>query len=517
MKKFLYSLISIWFCLVSTVIAQNPEWINYNTTNSDLPSDSIYCIVIDELGNKWIGTSEGLVKFDGTNWTVYNTSNSGLPNNVVWSIAIDGSGNKWIGTELGGLAKFDDTNWTVYNTSNSGLPDNYIHSIAIDGSGNKWIGTYDGLAKFDGTNWIVYNTSNSGLPGNWVNSLAIDGGGNKWIGTYWGLAKFDDTNWTVYNISNSGLPHNWVHSLAIDGSGNKWIGTLYRDPGGFNPALAKFDGSNWTVYDNSNSGLPDNFINSLAIDGNGNKWIGTGGGLAKFDDTNWTVYNTSNSGLPDNDVYSIVIDGSGNKWIGTTGGLAVFNEGGVVPVELTSFTVIANGKEVTLNWSTATEINNQGFEVQRSTEGKDFFTVGFVNGHGTTTEPKNYSYIDDIEGINANLLAYRLKQLDYNGSFEYSDVVYIDNLSPTEFVLHQNFPNPFNPSTKISWQLQVGSKATLRLFNILGKEVAILVNEYKPAGKYETEFNAANLPSGVYFYQLRVGEFVQTKKMLLLK
>ena len=90
-----------------------------------------------------------------------------------------------------------------------------------------------------------------------------------------------------------------------------------------------------------------------------------GGGLAKFDGTNWTVYNTSNSGLPDNDVSSLAIDGSGNKWIGTGGGLAVYNEGGVVPVELTSFTATANGKEVTLNWSTATELNNQGFEVQR--------------------------------------------------------------------------------------------------------------------------------------------------------
>ena len=198
-----------------------------------------------------------------------------------------------------------------------------------------------GLAKFDGTNWTVYNTSNSGLPDNHVSSLAIDGSGNKWIGTWDGLAKFDGTNWTVYNTSNSGLPDNWVSSLAIDGSGNKWIGT-----GGW-----RFDYS----------------------------W---GGGLAKFDGSNWTVYDTSNSGLPTNTVLSLTIDGSGNKWIGTTGGLAVFNEGGVVPVELTSFTVIANGKEVTLNWSTATELNNQGFEVQRKFGRKRFCYCWFSKRAG---------------------------------------------------------------------------------------------------------------------------------------
>jgi ligand-binding sensor domain-containing protein len=143
-------------------------------------------------GNKWIGTGNGgLAKFDGTNWTVYNTSNSGLPDNSVWSIVLDGAGNKWIGTNGGGLAKFDGTNWIVYDTSNSGLPHNQVMSLAIDGAGNKWIGTkWDGLAKFDGTSWTVYYTSNSGLPSYSVWSIVIDGAGNKWIGTEGGVAVY---------------------------------------------------------------------------------------------------------------------------------------------------------------------------------------------------------------------------------------------------------------------------------------------------------------------------------------
>ena len=191
---------------------------------------------------------------------------------------IDDNGNKWVGTEGGGLAKFDGTTWMVYSSFNSGLPDNNISSIAIDGSGNKWIGTEDsGLAKFDGIAWTVYTTSNSGLSDNNVSSLGIDGNGTKWIGTEdGGLAKFNGMIWTVYTTSNSGLPENSVSSVIIDGIGSVWVGTL--DAG-----FAKFDGAAWKVYTSSNSGLPDDWIQTLLIDGNGNLFIGTAyGGLAVF-------------------------------------------------------------------------------------------------------------------------------------------------------------------------------------------------------------------------------------------
>ena len=151
-----------------------------------------------------------------------------FPHNIITAIAIDREGNKWIGT-YNGLAKFDGVNWTVYNTSNSGLPGDYITAIAIDSLGNKWIGTGGGLVKFDGLRWTVYNTSNSGLPLNYVLAIAIDRQGNKWIGTDGGgLVKFDGGNWIVYNESNSGLPDNWVLMISIDKEGNKWIGTKFR-------------------------------------------------------------------------------------------------------------------------------------------------------------------------------------------------------------------------------------------------------------------------------------------------
>ena len=112
---------------------------------------------------------------------------------------------------------------------------------------------------------------------------------------------------------------------------------------------------------------------------------------------------------------------------------------------------------------------------------------------------------------------YRLKQIDFDGTFEYSNIVEAEILPPAIFSLEQNFPNPFNPSTKISWQSPVNSHQTLKIYDVLGNEVATLVNEYRTAGKYEAEFNANNLASGIYYYQLKVGEFVQTKKMVLIK
>jgi ligand-binding sensor domain-containing protein len=271
----IFAIISLIFIIISTdsLLSQTQEWIVYNANGKD-----INCLA-QEGNYLWIGTDcGGLVKINKSigDFTIYNKWNSKLPDNHILAIAVDGQENKWIGTQEG-LAKFDGANWTVYNTSNSGLPDNWVLTIAIDKQGNKWIGTGGGgLAKFDGVNWTVYNTSNSGLPDNIVPAIAIDGVGNKWIGTDGGgLAKFDGVNWTVYNTSNSGLPFNFVPAIAIDGVGNKWIGTR----GG----LAKFDGTNWTVYNTSNSGLPDNWINAIAIDGQGNKWIGTEfGGLAVY-------------------------------------------------------------------------------------------------------------------------------------------------------------------------------------------------------------------------------------------
>jgi hypothetical protein len=189
--------------------------------------------------------------------------------------------------------------------------------------------------------------------------------------------------------------------------------------------------------------------------------------------------------------------------------------GTTVPVELTSFTATSNGKEVLLNWSTATELNNYGFEIQRSSNEKDFFTIGFVSGNGTTTEQQNYSYTDKnlLDGKNY----YRLKQIDYGGSFEYSDVIEVEWRAFDTYLLEQNFPNPFNPLTTIGYGIKEKGNVKMTVVNAIGEEVAVLVNEEKEAGYHTVEFNASTLPSGIYFYQLKAGEYTAVRKMILIK
>jgi hypothetical protein len=192
----------------------------------------------------------------------------------------------------------------------------------------------------------------------------------------------------------------------------------------------------------------------------------------------------------------------------------------VVPVELTSFTASVGNDEVLLNWVTATETNNQGFEIERASTTSNstgWTRIGFVKGNGTSTESHSYLYNDDISSLNATSLSYRLKQIDFNGEYEYSDVVEVNNLAPTDYVLEQNYPNPFNPSTTIKFGLPEKSDVVITIYNSLGAEVATLFNEVREAGSYEIEFNANNFSSGIYYYKIEAAQFSQIKKMILLK
>jgi hypothetical protein len=192
-----------------------------------------------------------------------------------------------------------------------------------------------------------------------------------------------------------------------------------------------------------------------------------------------------------------------------------------LPIELASFTASVKGNDVTLNWMTASEINNQGFEVERQLGSRqsaagNWERIGFVDGKGTTTELNRYSYVD--RSLSPGLYQYRIKQIDFDGTVEYYNLAETIEIGlPTEFILEQNYPNPFNPTTVIRYQLSVNSYITLRVYDVLGNELNTLVNEYKPAGSYEVEFDASALTSGVYFYKLQSGGSILTKKMLILK
>ncbi len=193
----------------------------------------------------------------------------------------------------------------------------------------------------------------------------------------------------------------------------------------------------------------------------------------------------------------------------------------VVPVELTSFTGAYVGNNVELKWSTATELNNRGFEIQRSANGSQFATVAFVEGYGTTTETKNYPYTDKNIEARVNY-AYRLKQIDFDGTSDFSSVVNVGFTLPMDFVLEQNYPNPFNPSTVIAYSVPVKSDVTLEVYNLIGQKIMTLVQGQVEAGKHSSQLNASSMSSGMYFFKLTaVGEngtqFTSSKKMTLLK
>lgn len=192
----------------------------------------------------------------------------------------------------------------------------------------------------------------------------------------------------------------------------------------------------------------------------------------------------------------------------------------IVPVELESFNASVNGSTVDLNWFTATETNNSGFEIERKTEGGNFSLIAFISGNGTIAEPSAYTYAD--ENLAAGKYYYRLKQIDFSGAFEYSDNVQAEIIQPDVFSLDQNYPNPFNPSTIISFDLPVESNVTITIYSAIGEEMFRINKGALASGRHQYNFNASLLSSGIYFYKLdaagRTGEtYSSTKKMTLVR
>ena len=202
--------------------------------------------------------------------------------------------------------------------------------------------------------------------------------------------------------------------------------------------------------------------------------------------------------------------------VGEIGLIMKYYDSTYVPVELTSFYSETINNKLILIWLTASEINNKGFEVEKSESGSQVWqSIGFVQGNGTTTEEHSYTFIDFTN--EPGHYFYRLKQVDYDGSFEYSNIigVYID--SPSRFNLLQNYPNPFNSSTTIRYQIAKDEFVSLKVYDVLGNEVKTIIEEDKKAGYYSVSLNANDLSSGIYFYKLTAGEYSQIKKIILLK
>jgi photosystem II stability/assembly factor-like uncharacterized protein len=497
-----------FFLLVSQICY--PQWYQQNSGTYD----NLSSVHFEDANIGWavsyggalLHTSDG-----GNNWytqadlgaesrSVFFTS----PTNgwvVGWAIPIGGfikhttdGGNNWsIQAGFAGVTSIfftsTTTGWVV--------GDNGIILSTTDG-GNIWIEQSSGTTlKLHSVYFIDQNIG-------WaVGGGGIAGGGGIILNTTDG-----GINWSEQQFTSSRLE---LYSVYFTSSTTGWAVGIYWDAFGqiFNTTDG---GNNWTDQTwETISGLHSVYFTSSTTG-----WaVGDYGTILNTTDggNNWT-WIAQSSGTTNN-LHSVYFIDQNIGWVVGDYGTILNTTNGGLPVELTSFTAATNGKEVILNWSTATEINNQLFEVQRSFEGSDFATVGFVNGKGTTTERQYYTYRDKI--LADGKYHYRLKQIDYLGSYEYSDVIEIELRVFNLYLLEQNYPNPFNPVTTIGYGIKEKSNVKITVLNSIGEEVAMLVNEGKESGYHTIEFNASALPSGVYFYQLKSGDFINTKKMILLK
>ncbi len=512
--------------LVKTDPYGNMQWQNTFGGNSD-----------DE-GHAVQQTSDGGYIIAG----LTNSFGAGLKD--MFMVKTDSLGNQqWMKT-FGGAN--DDEAYSVLQTSDGGyllagvsssfaVGGRDVFLVKTDASGNfSWQKNLGGLSS-DGA-WDIKHTSDGGyILAGWTFSHGPGSLGNAW------LVKTDSLG-------------NQLWHQAFGGTGvDRAYSVQQTTDGGY--ILAGYTSS-------FGAGLDDMLL--IKTDNLGNQqWMKTFGGTGR--DYGYSVQQTSEDGFiitgytlsygaGSDDVYLVKTDSDGNlEWFKTYGGsssdvgyaVRETQDGGciiaghtlsygadvhdawlirldyVIPVELTSFTASVSGNDVTLNWSTVSERNNKGFEVHRLTgdnnlNSQDWEMIGFVPGIGTTSEYQLYKFSD--LNIKPGTYSYRLIQIDFDGSSKYYNLPEtIEIAFPNNFELSQNYPNPFNPSTIISWQSPVDGWQKLTVFDVLGNEIATLVNEFRPAGRYEIEFSASEIYSGVYFFELRTEKFSKVRKMLLLR
>ncbi|MGE5498382.1 MAG: two-component regulator propeller domain-containing protein [Syntrophothermus sp.] len=455
-------------------------WTEFDSTNSNVPFPKIIDLEILKDGSWRIFSDDGRFvscrNFSGGNsgnWTVYTNPESNLPFDYPGSIAADPGGNLWIGSSGYGLAKYDGSSWKINNIKNSGLPSNFVNPVVPDKKGNIWLGTSmstapnkGSLTKFDGMNWTVYDSAI--LPANSIQSVAIDTRDIKWIGAgqAW-LFSFNDSVWTNYTPDNSPIPNGYITGLAADSAGSIWFASVSW-PKGYNLGLVKFDGQKWSVYKMDK----DVSVTSIVCDKTGAVWLGTfQNGLFRFDGTNWKNF----PNIPY--ISSMALDKEGVLWIAAEG--FSDSEGGLIKF-----------KDST--WMTY-NIHNSGLSSLHLSEiAIDRFDNKWITTNG-----------DGLIFFGKENLPVKVVKSKTAGVYKYS--------------LDQNYPNPFNPVTTIRYSIGEGVNVRLTVYDILGREVAAIVNEYKAEGSYTVKFNGSALPAGIYIYTIQAGRFKDAKKIMLLK
>lgn len=290
----------------------------YNSANSPLPGNIVRVVRVDSEGTKWLGTDNGLVRFDGNEWSVLDGNSAGLPPFIVTAIAIDTTETKWLGTQDNGLISYDGESWTHHNSSNSGLPAGAISAVHVGPNGDVWtVVAGETLVRYDGSSFEVYSdTASRPVPGGRITGIDSDSQGRIWLGTAGinggqGLVGFTRERWNVLNpVDHAILPAS-VRALSAGGPGWGWVLTEENTVG-------MYDGEEWVIHDSSNSDLPSGEITALQGFPSGNVWVAVAGGVARYDGERWEHYELSRTGdFAMRGISSISFDQSGHTWIST--------------------------------------------------------------------------------------------------------------------------------------------------------------------------------------------------------
>ena len=493
------------------------QWKHY-TTADGLVNDAVYAVVTDLDNVLWFGTAAGVSSFDGTTWKSYTTAD-GLSDNMVWSVAVDGNNTKWFGTQ-NGLTRFDGANWKKWVNDNEPACTNVF---AIVQQGNiSWFGTGYGVSRFDGTTWKTYNTSD-GLINDGVSGLALDKEGYLWAGTNKGISVFDGNSWKTSYTTADGLVNERVYAVLVDHNDIKWFGTQ--------SGISSFDGVSWKSY-KAPAGPAHNHITSIAEDADGVLWFGTeGGGVSSFDGTTWKSYNDFD-GLCSIYIYSIVVDKNNVKWFGGLGGVSRFD-----------------GSTFTTYYSNNSPIKNNVMSMVVAPDGTIWFgTIRLVYKSSMPSIPEDYQGIDGLATFDGkewkidplpiptgtlfettalsfdakgSLWAATLSGLYQRGGSDQKPTAVAEAL-PAGFALTGNYPNPFNPSTTISFTLPSSGAAALSIYSITGQKIRDLVNGPLSAGAHSVAWDGLDdsgkaVSSGVYLSRLVQGNLTATGRMLLAK
>jgi hypothetical protein len=471
---------------------------NYNLdaqwVQTNCPGSLINCLAVS--GTNVIASANEGMYISTDNGSTWSTTPTGPT--YIKALAFAGT-NIFAGTNSGLFLSTDNgINWNTINPDRSGSG---AQCLAVSGTniyaGVRWAGGIF-LSTNNGVDWThVVN----GLTNDDISSIVINGS-NVIAGTGDGIfiSTNDGTNWTPIN---NGINVNWVKSFAVNGTNIYAAANYFEDGGGV--YYTSDNGSNW-----SSAGLKELWVIGLACVGT-NLFAATQVGgvyLSTNNGTDWTQVGLGGSlSIIANDTY--IFAGASGVYKRPISEL-------ILPVELTSFIANIKNNSIILNWKTATELNNMGFNVERSVNKSDWSNIAFIHGNQNSSRIINYSYID--KSINqSGKYFYRLKQIDNDGSFKYSVIVEADVNSPSAFCLNQNYPNPFNPSTTIKYSITKEGNVKLTVYNTIGSKVTTIVNEYKPAGNYSVQFNGSNLASGIYMYRLESGNYSTAKNFIILK